>query len=324
MKKDELLWVLVATGTGIIGFFITLIKCGDWERDGFMLMLLAGIIFGLIIVLSSLYFLLNFWKKRYAALKAMGKNASTAVAKDKTARLAFKGIYQLMKGDLAKSEDYLTKALSLADMRQNQVFCVEWLVRLYETMENDGKLLWAYRKAAEFSPDNPEYQSRLGHAYYVDGDLKRAEYCFEQALHFDPRHGYSHFSLAKIYMVRGEEEKAIAKLNELTTIQENHPLVFAELAVFHAMRGEDDKCREYYEKSIMCGYERPAALAEKMTAIYTFNKAENVDGTSLPSEYYRRIEREECKEEEDSCENCTQPCEHRKKTEKDGDNAGNE
>lgn len=228
-----------------------------------------------------------------AALKALGKQGIRKIRNDDAAKYAYKGIVKLFQGNYPDADDLLQRALSLSTVRQNQMFCIEWLIKLYEATENDARLLWCFRKAAEFAPDDPEVQSRLGHAYFADGKLSNAEYCFEQALRYDPNHGYSYYSLAKIYMVRGEEEKALETLNRLTKIQENHPLVYAELATFYAMRDDEEKCRENYEKAILCGYKEPDMLSARMTAIHSFNHAENASGDDLPREYYRRIEKED-------------------------------
>ena len=161
-------------------------------------------------------------------------------------------------------------------------------------------MLWGFRKAAEFAPDDPEVQSRLGHAYYADGKLTSAEYCFKQALEYDPNHGYSYYSLAKIHMVRGEDDKALEILQKLISIQENHPLVLAELATWYAMHDDEEKCKEYYEKALLCGYKDPEELSRRMTALHQFNHAEAASGDDLPWEYYKRITLEEETEKEDT------------------------
>ena len=217
------------------------------------------------------------------------------VNKDPTARLAYKGIYEFFKQNFAKSEEYLNLALSRSDFRQNQLFCIEWLIHLYEAADNLPKLLWCYRKAAEYAPDNPEFQSRLGHVYYVDGKLDKAMYCFEQALRYDPNHGYSYYSIAKIQIVRGEDKKAEETLNTLIKINENHPLVYSELATLAAMHGENERCEEYYKKALLCGYKDPDELQKRISAIMKFGNTEGVDGGDLPNEYYRRIEPNEMK-----------------------------
>lgn len=260
---------------------------------------------------------------RRTALKAMGKGGFKAVTRDKVAKTAHKGIYYMIKGNYARSEELLMQALSLADVRQNQLFCIEWLGRLYETTSDDSKLLWTYKKAADYAPDNPEIQSRLGHAYYVEGKLDKAMYCFEQALHYDPNHGYSGYSIAKIHIARGEDDIAIAKLTELARVQENHPLIFAELATVLAMKGEEEKSREYYQKAVLLGHNEPDKLARRMTAICSFNNAENADGEDLPNEYYRHIQREE-EQEKPKCSSSCEYCMLNKNKEKGEDNAGDE
>lgn len=228
-------------------------------------------------------------KCRRAAIKALGSGGLGMIARDKVAKIAYKGILLMIKGRYAQSEEQLMRALSLSDVRQNQLFCVEWLVRLYEATSDDERLLWCYKKAVDYAPEKPELQSRLGHAYYVDGRLDEAMFCFQQALHFDPNHHYSEYSIAKIYIARGEDDKAIELLTELSHKQENHPLVYAELATILAMKGEEERSRECYQKAVLLGYNEPDKLARRMRAICAFNNAEDADGSDLPAEYYRHI-----------------------------------
>lgn len=296
------------------------------EENRDMVIIAGGIVVGFAVMVCISIILGNTFvyslRCRRAALKAMGKDGFTAVMKDEVAKTAYKGIYKMIKGDYAAAEEQLMQALSMADVRQNQLFCIEWLVRLYETTSDDSKLMWCYRKAADYAPDNPEIQSRLGHSYYVEGKLDKAMYCFEQALHYDPNHGYSGYSIAKIHIARGEDDIAVQKLTELAKVQENHPLVFAELATVLAMKGDEEKSREYFQKAILLGYNEPDKLAARMTAICEFNKASNADGNDLPQEYYRRIQKNE--EEKRNCSSCS--CEYCSldKSVKGEDNAGDE
>ena len=263
---------------------------------------------------------------RFQALKYMGKDGFRAVMKDKVARLAYKGIYAYVKCDLPKAEEYLTKAHDLSDIRQNQVFCMEWLIRINEGYNDRSRLMWCYRKAAEYSPDSPEALSRLGHAYLAVGQLEKAKYYFEQAAHYDPSHCFSIFSLAKIHMLRGEDEEAIATLKSLLNMNANHPLVYAELSTFYAMMGDEENSRECYHKSILGGYEQVRRLSDRLTAIREFNQSERAELSDLPSEYYRRIikEEEENKPDTSKCSHVCEHCDLNKKCEKDDNDAGNE
>ena len=279
-------------------FFLGFIILSDNNGGQYRMMCVTGIIvcgIAAVIVLIGLIFgeIKNYFALRRSALKALGKHGIRKIRDDEAAKYAYKGIVKLFQGKYPDADDLLQRALSLSSVRQNQMFCVEWLIKLYETTEDEARLLWCFRKAAEFAPDDPEVQSRLGHAYFVDGRLSNAEYCFEQALKYDPNHGYSYYSLAKIYAVRGEDDRALDTLNRLLKIQENHPLVYAELATFYAMRDDEEKCRENYEKAILCGYKEPERLSARMTAIRSFNHADNASGEDLPRDYYRRIEKED-------------------------------
>ena len=280
------LWVVLG---GIIGALITFISTDDWT--------VAAIVLGgyAVVILMTLFAVI--WTdvvvphraKKRAALRALGKDGIKLVRSDEVAKLAYKGIYELLSGRLAHAEDYWQESLSRSDMRQNQVFCIEWLARLYEAMENDSKLMWCYRKAAEYAPDNPEMQSRLGHAYFSEGKLEQAAYCFEQALRYDPTHGYSYFSLAKIQMVRGENEKAFDTLQNLVKINENHPLCHAELADWYAMNGDAEKAEEECKKAQLCGIRDPDELNKRINAMLSFHKTD-YDEKNLPELFYRRIE----------------------------------
>lgn len=285
----------ILAGCEAVFFMCYIIWSGN---DKSRMMCITGLIIcGTVTVIVLLANLLALLKERLgmrrAALKALGKQGIRKIRNDEAAKYAYKGIVKLFQGKYPEADDLLQRALSLSSVRQNQMFCIEWLIKLYEATENDPQLLWCFRKAAEFAPDDPEVQSRLGHAYYVEGKLSSAEYCFQQALEYDPNHGYSYFSLAKIYMVRCEDDKALETLQKLVTIQENHPLVYAELATWYAIHDDEEKCREYYEKALLCGYKDPEELSRRMTALHTFNHAPDATGEDLPREYYKRCTLEE-------------------------------
>ncbi len=280
----------------VILFFTAIIDLNnEYERMLAEILCIAGVT---LIICSVIIALLgaaasDAFKRHRAALRALGKHGIRIVAKDKTARLAYKGIVQLLKGDYPSCETLLTKALNSADIRGNQLFCVEWLIRLYESTDNTAKLLWCYRKAVEFAPDSVEAQSRLGYAYFSQGRLENAKYCFEQALRYDPNQGYSYYNLAKIYTIWGEDEKAFEALEMLEKVNSNHPLAHAELAVYYAMHNDEAKCREAYNKSIACGNSDPQSLSNEITAIFSFNHSKDASGEDLPGEYYRKIVKDE-------------------------------
>lgn len=293
MKKEELVSGVIISAVGLVCLTFLIFTCGDWQRDGLALILTFACFIAVLLLCVFMYLFISTLRLRNTAIKAMGRGGMKAVMKDKVARIAYKGVYAFIKGEYPVAEEHFIKALNLSDIRQNQLFCTEWLIRVYELYDDSAKLMWCFRKAVDYAPDSPEAQSRLGHAYYVEGKLDKAIYCFEQALRYDPNHGYSYYSLAKICMLRGETEKAIDHLDQLLRIQENHPLVFSELAVIYAMDGDEEKCRENYEKSILCGYEQPAQLSARITAIFKFNNADECSGNDLPHEYYRYIEKDD-------------------------------
>lgn len=254
----------------------------------------CGILLSLIwTVLQELVFPLL--SRRRAALRALGKDGIRIVHKDTVAKLAYKGIYALMKGDYPKAEGFLQQALARSDIRQNQCFCVEWLIHLYETTEDESKLMWCYRKAVEMAPDNPEAQSRLGHSYFTSGYLDKAEYCFEQAIRYDANNGFSYFSLSKIYMMRGEDDKAYETLQKLVKVNEQHPLCHAAFADYYAMQGDKLKAEEECKKAVLAGIHNPDELNKRINAILSFNTTE-FTGDDLPSIYYRKIEKRTDKE----------------------------
>lgn len=281
------LWVV---GGGFLGALISFVAADDWTAAA---VVLGGYAVVILVTLAAVIWtdVINPHRsKRKAAIRALGKEGIKLVRHDDVAKLAYKGIYALLNGRLPQAEELLQQALARTDIRQNQMFCIEWLVRLYEAMENDPKLMWCYRKAAEYAPDNPETQSRLGHAYFSEGKLDQATYCFEQALRYDPNHGYSYFSLAKIQMVRGEDDKAFETLQQLVKINENHPLCHAELADWYAMRGDAEKAEEECKKAQLCGIHDPDELNKRINAMLSFHKTD-YDEKNLPEMFYRKIDK---------------------------------
>ena len=297
MKKNNTEHNIAVLIAFILGIGLGVLLCVTFMPEDQDCLLSIAIFFaamvGLLFIVFMLgKFLIPYISRRKAAVRALGKDGIKVLRRDKTAKLAYKGIYALLDGKYPEAESYLQEALAQADVRQNQMFCVEWLIKLYEAMENESKIRWCFRKAVEYSPDNPEAQSRLGHAYFAEGNLDKAEYCFEQALRYDPNNGYSYYSLVKIYLVRGEDEKAYETLEKLIKINENHPLAHSEFANYYAMQGNREKAEEECKKAQLCGYKEPDELNRRINAILSFNETE-FSGEDLPSLYYRKIEKTE-------------------------------
>ena len=279
-----------AGGIGIGAVFASLLFLADNNR--FMFVIASFFAIGGLLFLTRYMieeFISPYIRRKNAAAKALGREGIKIMHKDKTAQVAYKGIYSILKEDFPKAEDYLQQALAMADIRQNQTFCIEWLIKLYEAMGNESKLMWCFRKSVEYAPDNSEAQSRLGHAYFSEGKLDQAMYCFEQALKYDPNNGYSYFNIAKIQMLHGEDSKAYETLQKLLQINENHPLVHAELADYYAMQGDAEKAEEECKKAQLCGIREPEELSRRVKAILSFNSTEYGEN-DLPSLFYRRIE----------------------------------
>ncbi len=285
---NALLMFIVGCGVGVAIMFF-------YYPDDVPFLGTVGWMFGIAALMSLTTFILAnivmpYHNRRNAAIRALGKDGIKIMRHDETAKLAYKGIYAIMDGKYPQAEEYLQQALAHSDVRQNQMFCVEWLIRLYEAMDNESKMLWCYRKSVEFSPDNPDAQSRLGHAYFADGKLDQALYCFEQALRYDPNNGYSYFSIAQIQLIRGQDAEAFETLQQLVKINENHPLCHAELADYYALQGDREKAEEECRKSQLCGFKDPDELNRRINAMLSFNETKFTGG-DLPTMYFRKIEK---------------------------------
>lgn len=301
LKKNSLIALFFIAGACLGVGLVLLLLPDSWEVLFLIVALLAVSVMAVLFKTLIDLFLAPYLGRRKAALRALGREGIRIVHKDEVAKLAYKGIYYLLNGDFPKAEDYLQQSLAQSDVRQNQCFCVEWLIHLYETIENESKLTWGYRKAVELAPENPEAQSRLGHAYFNNGNLEKAEYCFEQALRYDANNGYAYFSLSKIYLIRGENEKAFETLQKLEKVNAQHPLCHAALADYYAMQGDRQKAEEECKKADLCGIQNPEELNKRINAMLSFHETE-FSGEDLPGLYYRRIEKKDETEKTEKAE----------------------
>lgn len=294
-NKSIQLMTAILSGASLGAMIMLMLMWDGGDEETYVMIFAGGILLAAAMFFSLIRYVLETFvlphnAKKRAAERALGKDGMQILRKDETAKLAYKGIYALIDGKLAKSEEYLQQALAHSDMRQNQSFCIEWLIRVYDAMENEAQLMWCYRKAVEFAPDNAEAQSRLGHAYFADGQLDRAMYCFEQALRYDPNNGYSYFSIAKIQLIRGQDSTAFETLQKLVKINENHPLCHAELADYYAMQGDRAMAEEEVKKAQLCGIKEPEELNKRINAMLNFHETE-FSGGDLPTMFYRKIEK---------------------------------
>lgn len=294
MAKNKLFNLILSVILVLTALFMVLLL--DWHSPDELFLTAAVLIISMMLfeVVGMIFAQTvgEYFQNRRRALKAIGKGGIKIVLQDKTARTVYDGIYYFFKGDYARAEELLILALDRSDNRNNQCFCTAWLLRLYEETQNEPRMLWAMRKAVEYAPDNVDAQMRLGHAYFSDGNLSNAEYCFEKALKYDPLNSYGSYMLSKIYVMRGEDDRAVERLQSLISSGSTHPLVYAELSVIFAVKGEEDKSREYFEKAQLSGYADPEKLSKRLTAIKLFNAHPEAELSDLPQDYYRRIEKE--------------------------------
>lgn len=271
---------------------------GAWrfdERAVTITVLFISVEVTLLILTPLMIFLVPHLTRRIAALRALGSNGFGKLALDPVARIVYRGIYCVLNGEDAKAEKYLEQAISNANSVDNQLFCYDWLLKIYEKNvdEYKDKIVRCFRETAELAPDNALAQCRLGHAYYGEGRLDSALYCFEQAMKYDPNEGFAYYTAAKIHLIRGEDEKCLETLNRLAVINESHPLVYGELAIYHAMHDEIEQCDECFKKAALCGHRELERLERQIDAIKRFRKGETYNGSDLPEDYYRRVEKPE-------------------------------
>ena len=310
MKNDEKRRVigLASFHTALLGIYLiimvtfltegTLIDRETAEFAAVLTAILLSTEFISVITVLAVRLLFPHLQRRHAALTALGERGIIKAARDPMARLAYRGVYALLEEDFPKAEELLNLAMARSDINQNKVFCIEWLIKLYERTGADDKLLWCFRKSVEFAPENSVNQIRLGHAYMVDGRLEQAMYCFQQAIRYNPNEGYAYYSISRIYMLRGEDEKALNTLNELLKINESHPMVYAELAMYHAMHDEIEECDECFRKAVLCGIKEPENLEKQLDAVKRFRRGDTYDGENLPGDYYRKTEKDDEKPSE--------------------------
>ncbi len=234
--------------------------------------LYVGALFGCMAGIVALFVALQqtltiYFRQRKKAFAALGQHGITVVIKDKNARLCYKGIVAFMNAKFVKAESLLTQALNQTELLQNQLFCTEWLRRLYETINDREKFLWASRREAELAPDKPDLQCKLGQLYLTDGNTDEAYYCFEQALRYDPNNSQAYFLMAKIHMLNGEYDKAHELFDKLLKVNKSHPLIYGELAVLYAIENNAEKANEICKKAILCGYKDCNELKARIAAM---------------------------------------------------------
>lgn len=283
---------------GILSMII--ISPKDYDESTYLicgiLYLAAAVIFLTVYLITE--FLMPVINRRKAAMMALGREGIRIVRTDKNAMQVYKGIYALMNGKFVQSESLLQQALTNSDLRQNQMFCIEWLIKLYTAMENESKLMWCYRKAVELAPDNSDAQTRLGQEYLASGRLEQAVYCFEQALRYNPNDGFSYYSLATIHMMQGKDKEAFEALQNLKKINEDHPLCHSQLANYYALTGNREMAILECKRAQLAGFKDPEEINRRINAMLSFAETE-FSGEDLPDLYYRKIEKPESEKNED-------------------------
>jgi arylsulfatase A-like enzyme/predicted Zn-dependent protease len=199
----------------------------------------------------QLYFMLgnmNFLQKKYDLAipyyeKCLSLNTESAGSCDTLA-----AIY-IVKGDLARAEEYLRKALELNPRLPNVHYRIAWIA------EKQGRLQEAeaeYVNELQISPQHFKALYNLARVYQTTGNIEKELETLKRCLEADPKFPLTYFYLARLYLVRGERTQEaidfVKKGLDLKPDPSELPLGYFLLADLYKRVGDNVRSRECAEK----------------------------------------------------------------------------
>ncbi len=103
-----------------------------------------------------------------------------------------------------------------------------------------------FRKALQLGRPTPDLLNDMGYAYYLQGELRKAEYMHREALALDPSHAGANNNLGLVLGEQGRFQESLAAFKRTVTDAE----AYANLAYVHAQLGDLDEAVAHYSHAL--------------------------------------------------------------------------
>ncbi len=128
---------------------------------------------------------------------------------------------------------------------------------------NPTKAIGAYKKALELSPDNPDYLTNLGVAYYVAGRLGDSEKTLRKAVGKVPNDATANYLLGVTLLQEGNTDAALSQFVKANSLDPNMPEPYYGLGMAYKLKGERGKAIEAFKHFLKIGPgQDPRAMGE--------------------------------------------------------------
>ncbi len=116
-----------------------------------------------------------------------------------------------------------------------------------------GKAIKAYKKALDLSPDNPDYLTNLGVAYYVAGQLDNSEKTLRKAVEKAPDDPTANYLLGVTLLQKGHIDDALSQFKKANSLDPNMPEPYYGLGMAYKLKGDKSKAIEAFQHFLKVG-----------------------------------------------------------------------
>lgn len=152
-------------------------------------------------------------------------------------------------GAISKLERLLKKCQTSGDVYGVKLF----MALSYEGAKSGYKAMEIYKEIIKQGTYRATPYINLGVLYDLDGNLKGAVECFNEAIRLDPSDYHSYNNLAQIFTSNNEYEEAIECANKALEIKNNFNACLEVLAICYNAIGDKENGEKYFRKSLQTG-----------------------------------------------------------------------
>ncbi len=118
---------------------------------------------------------------------------------------------------------------------------------------NPAKAIEAYKKALEISPDNSDYLTNLGVAYYLAGNLDDSERSLRKAVEKSPDDATANYLLGVTLLQKGQLDDALSQFGKANSLDPNMPEPYYGLGMAYKLKGDREKAIEAFKHFLKIG-----------------------------------------------------------------------
>ena len=178
-------------------------------------------------------------------------------------------LYKIAKDKLRNRQYTMAEHYSKQGLRANanNPSLLSILAQTYSSLKLYREAIPPYKKLIQIGQDSEFIYTKIGFAYYQDGDYLKAIEMYNEALNFEDKNSATHYTLGKLYALTGDLDKSETHLL-MSILIKKQPVdaEYLSLGLTYKMQEKHKDALDYFNKALEENPDNERAMYERAVA----------------------------------------------------------